>query len=220
MPRRELAAVEQAQHLVEVAPGAHGVGEHGLHALVRADHEHRAHGGVVHRRAAFGAVAGVLRQHVEQFGDGEGRVADERIGDGVALGLFDVLQPRLVVGDGIHGKADDLAVAGGEVLREARHVAELGGADRREVLGVREQDGPAIADPVVEGDGALGGLGGEVGHFAVDAQGHGVSSFLLGCLGVALPRMRAMLPGAALPPQSRRGAFAPGDAGSMASWIP
>jgi hypothetical protein len=44
-----------------------------------------------------------------------------------------------------------------------RHVAELGGADGGEVLRVREQHRPGIADPVVEADAALGGVGLEVG---------------------------------------------------------
>ena len=33
-----------------------------------------------------------------------------------------------------------------------RHVAEFGRADRREILGVREQHRPGIADPVVKMD--------------------------------------------------------------------
>ena len=43
-----------------------------------------------------------------------------------------------------------------------RHVAELGGADRREILRVREQHRPRVADPFVEADAAFGGLGLEI----------------------------------------------------------
>jgi hypothetical protein len=39
-----------------------------------------------------------------------------------------------------------------EFRLELRHVAELGGAHRGEVLGMREQHGPRVADPVVEPD--------------------------------------------------------------------
>ena len=78
-------------------------------------------------------------------------------------------------------QADELAVALGELGLDLGHVAELGGAHGREVLGVREQDGPAVADPVVEVDRALRGLGGEVGGGVVDAQGHGA---LQGWVGV------------------------------------
>ena len=71
--------------------------------------------------------------------------------------------------DGIDGEADDLGSAFGEFAFEAGHGAELGGADGGEVLGVGEEDGPVVADPLVEVDGAVRGLGGEVGGFVVDS---------------------------------------------------
>ena len=55
-----------------------------------------------------------------------------------------------------------------ELGLELGHVAELGRADRGEVLGVREQHRPGVADPVVELDRALGGVGLEVGCGVVD----------------------------------------------------
>src|SRR6185436_11986274 len=67
-----------------------------------------------------------------------------------------------------------LAVALVELWLEPGHVAELGRAHRREVLRVREEDGPAIADPLVEVDGALGGLCREVRRLAVDSECHGI----------------------------------------------
>src|SRR3546814_6893469 len=78
-------------------------------------------------------------------------------------GLLDVLGPALVVLDRIHAEADELHVALVELRLEPGDVAELGGADRREVLGMREQHGPAIADPVMELELPLGGLRGEIG---------------------------------------------------------
>ena len=67
-------------------------------------------------------------------------------------------------------QADELAVALGELRLHAGHVAQLGGAHWREVLRVREQTDPAVADPVVEADRAGRGLGLEVGGGVVDAQ--------------------------------------------------
>ena len=67
-----------------------------------------------------------------------------------------------------------LRVALFEFGLEAGHVAELGGADGGEIFGVGEEDGPAVADPFVEIDGALGSFGGEVGGVVVDAK-HGGS---------------------------------------------
>jgi len=52
-----------------------------------------------------------------------------------------------VVRDGIDAQADDLRVALGELRLQLRHIAELRGAHRSEILRVREKDGPAIADP-------------------------------------------------------------------------
>ena len=134
----ELAAIEQAQYLVEVATGAHRVGEHGLDAFVRADYEDRTHGGVVHRCAPFGGVAGVLGEHVEELRNFQFGVADQRVGNGVALGFLDVLHPLGMVGHGIDRQAQDLAVARRKVAREASHVAEFRGAHGGEILGVGE----------------------------------------------------------------------------------
>ena len=72
--------------------------------------------------------------------------------------------------DGVDGEADDLGAALGELLLEAGDGAEFGGADGREVLGVGEENGPAVADPFVEVDGPLGGFGGEIGGNIVDAE--------------------------------------------------
>jgi hypothetical protein len=49
-----------------------------------------------------------------------------------------------------------------ELALDLRHVAELSGADRGEILRVREQHRPGIADPAVEADPAFGGFGLEI----------------------------------------------------------
>src|SRR5262245_55681202 len=88
------------------------------------------------------------------------------------LGLLDVLGPSLMVADRIDAETDDLAVPLVELRLQTRHVAELRGTDRCEVLGMGKKDGPPVTDPLVEVDGALRGLGGEVGSLAVDPHGH------------------------------------------------
>ena len=70
----------------------------------------------------------------------------------------------MMVLDRVDADADDLDAALVELGLDPGHVAELGGADRGEVLGVREQHRPAVADPLVEADAALGGVGLEVGR--------------------------------------------------------
>jgi hypothetical protein len=69
----------------------------------------------------------------------------------------------MVVLDRVDADAQDLHAALVELGLDPGHVAELGGAHRGEVLGMREQHRPAVADPFVEADPALGGVGLEVG---------------------------------------------------------
>jgi len=66
-------------------------------------------------------------------------------------------------------QADDLGVALVELGFQLRHGAELGGAHGGEILGVREQHRVARADPLVEIDPALRGVGLEIGGFVADA---------------------------------------------------
>ena len=73
-------------------------------------------------------------------------------------------------------QAEDLHVALVELGLDLRHVAELGRAHRREVLRVREQHAPAVAEVLVELDRAFGGLRREVGGFVAQAQRHRVLS--------------------------------------------
>ena len=117
--------------------------------------------------------AALGRQHAVELGDLELRVADHRIVHLVALGLFDVRRPLAVAADRVDAQPDDLGVALGEFRLQPGHVAEFGGADRSEVLGMRKQDRPAVADPFVKVDGALRGFGGEVGGVVVDARNAG-----------------------------------------------
>src|SRR5207302_5520864 len=64
-----------------------------------------------------------------------------------------------------------------ELRLEARHVTELGGAHRREVLGMGEQNRPFVSHPFVKVDRALGRRGGEIGGLVTNADRHGWSPF-------------------------------------------
>src|SRR5213596_3943421 len=77
---RELAGVQEPQHLVEVAAGGHRIGQHRLDLLVRADDEHRAHRRVVGGGPALGGGAGRLRQHVVGLRHLQFGVPDEGVG--------------------------------------------------------------------------------------------------------------------------------------------
>src|SRR5262249_34089778 len=88
------------------------------------------------------------------------------------------LRPALVILDAVDAQADDLHVALLELGLEARHRTQLRRADRGEVLGVREQDGPLVPHPVVKAELAFGGLGGECGGLGAEPNAHGC--YLLG----------------------------------------
>ncbi len=87
--------------------------------------------------------------------------------------LRDVGRPLAVGVDRVDADADGLDVALVPLGLEARHGAELGGADRREVLGVREEQAPAVAEPFVEADRPIRGLGLEVGGDVAEREGYG-----------------------------------------------
>jgi hypothetical protein len=91
-----------------------------------------------------------------------------------AVGLLDVGGPPLVVSGGVDRQADDLHAALVELRLDLGHVAELGGADRGEVLGVGEQDPPGFAEPVVEADRPFARLRLEVRSGIANGQWHGL----------------------------------------------
>ena len=80
--------------------------------------------------------------------------------------------PALVRVERVDRKADHLRVALVELALQAGDLAELGRADRREVLRVREEDSPSVAQPLVEVDRAVGGLGGEIGGDVAQLKCH------------------------------------------------
>ncbi len=172
-PRRELAGIEEPQHLVEVATRAHRVDKHCLDQLVGPDQVDRAHGLIVDGRAAFGSRARIGRQHVVELRHRQVAVADQRIADHATGCGLDVGEPALVIGDRIDRQADHLAVAPLKLRLEPGEIPELGRADRREVLWMRKQQAPGIADPLVEADRARGRFGREIRCPITDAQGHG-----------------------------------------------
>ncbi|MCY1504967.1 hypothetical protein D9M68_391580 [compost metagenome] len=168
----QLQRVDDAQHLVEVAAGGHRIDEDEFDLLVRTDDEDVAHRLVVGWRA-LGRVAGNRRrQHAVELRDGVVDVGDHREVRRMALRFLDVGGPAGMPVERIDGEADDLDAAPVEFRLDARHVAELGGADGRVVLGVREQDRPGVADPVVKPDGAIGRSDLEVRCEVIDCKRH------------------------------------------------
>src|SRR4029453_45648 len=80
--------------------------------------------------------------------------------------------PPAVIRHWIDAEPDDLDVALVEFRLELRHVTELGRTHRCEVFRVREDHRPGVADPLMELDAALCGVGLEIRCNVADAQTH------------------------------------------------
>src|SRR5436853_4215107 len=79
-----------------------------------------------------------------------------------ALCFFDVFCPTLVGIRRVDAEADDLHIALIKFGLQARAFAEFGGAYGREIFGMREEHRPAIANPLMKINWALGSLSSEI----------------------------------------------------------
>ncbi len=84
--------------------------------------------------------------------------------------LIDILDPGIVLVNGIGRETNQLDVALGELWLKLCECAELGGADWGEVVWVGEEDDPGVANKLVEVDWALGGLGLETWGDGAEAE--------------------------------------------------
>ena len=80
--------------------------------------------------------------------------------------------PHLEVLDWIDAQAHQFDAALVELRLQPRQRPEFGGADGGEVLGMRKQQGPAVADPVVKLDASLGGVSLEIGRLRANLNCH------------------------------------------------
>lgn len=88
--------------------------------------------------------------------DGELQVA--------ARDLIDVFDPATVALNGVGGQADQLGTSSRKLGLQFGKGSEFGGAHGSVIFGVREKHDPVVANELVEVDGALGGVGLEVGR--------------------------------------------------------
>src|SRR5437899_5653508 len=156
--RGQLQRVNHSQHLIKVAAACHRRGKHELDFLIWPDDVNVAHGGVIARLARFGIACGIGWEHPVLLGNLEISVADDWVVRRVPLCFLDVLRPALMIAGRIDRQSHDLHVSAVELWLNFGHIAEFGRADRGEVLGVREQDGPRIADPVMKAHPPLSGF--------------------------------------------------------------
>lgn len=185
-----LERVDNAQNLGGVTASAGRVREDGADGLLGVDDEDRADG----ESNALGVnVGGILvvdpsvvvslssldlsttsrspHLHVVGKSDLPLLVANDGEAQLGAGDLIDVLDPAAVALDSVCAQTDELDAPLGELGLELSEGAELGGADGGVVLGVGEEDDPAVANELVEVNGTTGGLSLEVGRDAAEAEG-------------------------------------------------
>ena len=155
-----LESIDDTEDLGGVAAGGGGVGEDEADLLGGVDDED----GADSQSHTLGVdVGGVLVvNHVVQVGDlalGVGDDGELQLG---ARDLINVLDPAVVRLNAVGAQADELDTTGSELGLELGESTELGGANGGEVIGVGEEDGPLVADELVEVDGTVGGLSMEV----------------------------------------------------------
>lgn len=155
-----LQGINDTEDLGGVTASGGGVGHDETDLLGGVDDEDGADG----QSHALGVdVGGVLVvDHVVLVGDLALGVGDDGELEVGASDLVDVLDPAVVGLDAVGAQTDELDTAGSELGLELGEGAQLGGADGGEVIGVGEEDGPLVADELVEVDGTVGGLGIEV----------------------------------------------------------
>ncbi|TNV73358.1 hypothetical protein FGO68_gene3180 [Halteria grandinella] len=149
----QLKRINHSDDLIEVSACGSRVCDHQLHLLVGANHEDASH-------SEHGEGLGM--NHSVQFTHLPIRIGDHRKVHGRALCLAYVFLPLEVAHNWVNRQPDDLDASFFELWLDLRHVAQLRGAHGREVLRVREEHAPAVTQPIVEADCALGGVCREV----------------------------------------------------------
>eukprot|EP00968_Pinguiococcus_pyrenoidosus_P027012 scaffold7346_cov245-Pinguiococcus_pyrenoidosus.AAC.37 len=146
---RALEADERALDLCEGAAGGGRVREDELDLLAGVHDEHAAD-----RHGQPRRIEVVLVQHAKLGGEAAIGVCQDGKLDRGPRGGRDVRQPGPVARDVVAAQGHELAIQLEELGRERGGPAQLGGADGREVRGVREQDAPAVSKVLVETDAA------------------------------------------------------------------
>src|SRR5262249_52055959 len=147
-----------------------------------------AHGLIVGCRAGRCVAGRRGRKHLVELRDLEIAITDDRVVRGVTLRLLDVVRPSRMLVDRVDREADDLDAAFVELGLDLGHVAELGRANRGEILRMREQYAPGAADPLMKANASLRRVGFKIRRYVVESQGHGRCSCVVAWTGIGACR--------------------------------
>lgn len=168
-----LEGINDTEDLSGVTAGGGGVGHDETDLLAGVDDEDRADGQSHTLGVDVGSV--LVVNHVVGVGDLALGVGDDgklKLGAG---DLVNVLDPGVVRFDTVGAETDHLDATSSELGLELGESTELGGTDGSEVIGVGEEDGPAVTNEVMEGDGTVRGLSIEVGGNGAETEAAVVS---------------------------------------------
>ena len=168
----QLKRVDDAQQLGKIAACRHRIGHLQLDPPVRPDNKHHTHRLVVDRAAPGRTFTRRRRQHVIELGNRKVGIGDDRILRPVAGYILDIGKPLPVIVSRVDRQAYNLDIAPRKLVLKPGQRPKLGGTDRCEILGMREQNAPAASQPVVECDLAMGSLRCEIRCDVVDSQNH------------------------------------------------
>lgn len=156
----QLETVHHSEDLVKVASSCCRVEERQLESLVWTNDEDCSAG-----ERNTSSILLIRVHHTIHLSNISARVSDDGVGElSQVVVRLDVIDPAMVRLHAITRQSDQLDSSLGELLAESLDSAQLSGADRSEVSGVGEEDGPALSYPGVEINLSLGGLSREVRH--------------------------------------------------------
>lgn len=163
-----LQSINDTEDLSGVTASGSGVGHDETDLLAGVDDENGADG----QSHTLGVdVGGVLVvNHIVGVGDLALGVRDDGELELGAGDLINVLDPGVVRLDTVGAETDHLDATGSELGLELGESTEFSGTDGGEVIGVGEEDSPAVTDEVVEGDGTGRGLSIEVGGNGAETE--------------------------------------------------
>jgi len=165
----ELESINGTDYFVKVSSHSSRIRESQANDLLGVDNEDSSDS---ERQSFLVNVGGILLvKHVVQRGHLAIGIGNNREGQVSTSDIVDILNPLLVAAKIVCRETDDFDVALLEVFRPAGYFAQLCGAHRSEIGGMREEDGPAVANPVVELDRPLSRLSGEVGGDRAKSEG-------------------------------------------------
>ena len=163
-----LQTIHHPQDLCRIPARTRGIAQYQANRLLRINNKHAPDG---KRYALLIHIRHILMiQHIIQIRHLPLLIPDDGETESGAGDFVNVLDPAGVRVDGVGAQADQLDVALCEFGLEFREGAQLGGADGGVIFRVREENGPGIADEFVEVNGAIGGVGLEVGRGGAEAE--------------------------------------------------